>query len=287
MDSQGSNDNPDGDARQPNWIIRRGDPRSGVIIHVPHASRAIPAGELKRIRLRDEDLRDELDAMTDADTERLAEAAADMCSDQRPWIFENRFSRLLVDPERFPDEREEMLKVGMGPVYLSTSDGRELRKPDPADDRRLMKTYFEPYADALEQLVRERLEETGEVLIIDLHSFPIDPLPYERPDQARPSLCLGTDPFHTPDRVAQHVSREWHGSSSFSFEYDQPFSGTYVPLAFYETDRRVSSLMFEFRRDLVADWVSGTRSNEPVELMPAVIAGVARRFAAGQSGPAD
>ena len=38
------------------------------------------------------------------------------------------------DPERFPDDSEEMLAAGMVPVYLPTTDKRELRSPDPADD---------------------------------------------------------------------------------------------------------------------------------------------------------
>lgn len=57
------------------WGIEAGNPTSGVILHVPHASREIPAAERWRILLDDADLEAELDAITDADTDRLARAA--------------------------------------------------------------------------------------------------------------------------------------------------------------------------------------------------------------------
>jgi predicted N-formylglutamate amidohydrolase len=275
---------PDTLPNKANWTIRPGDRRSGVILHVPHASREIPALETERIQLEPKALGKELDAMTDADTDLLAEAVAERSVTHRPWIFKNRFSRLLVDPERFPDEREEMSRVGMGRVYLKTSNGGELRKPDAPDDRRLVSEYFDPYSSALEELVAERLEEVGEVLIIDLHSFPVEPLPYElRPDQARPSLCLGTDSFHTPEIVGEYARSVWPWPNSF--EFNQPFSGSYVPLAFHQSDRRVSSVMFEIRRDVIANWAKGKRCATPVPTLPSIIASLAICFSAGLLGP--
>lgn len=162
-----------------------GHPDSGVIIHVPHASRAIPADIRAGIVLTDEELERELDAMTDAFTDVIAERVADL-ADVRPWLFVNQRSRLVVDPERFPDGREEMTSVGMGAVYTRTSGGSVLR--DPADDEisGLVVRYFDPYAAGFTDLVDERLATVGHVTIVDLHSFPKDALPYES--------CTATDP---------------------------------------------------------------------------------------------
>lgn len=245
------------------WEIEPGDPRSKVILHVPHASREIPAAERRRILLSDAELEVELDAITDAHTDQLAFAAAER-AECRPWIFRNRYSRLLVDPERFPDEREEMLEVGMGPVYLKTTNRQDLRSPDLADDERLMDRYYWPYAKALETLVEERLEEAGEVLIIDLHSFPQESLPYElHADQARPELCIGIDEFHAPEHSIKAAKGAWKGS----IEMNQPFAGSYVPDRYFETDNRVRSVMLEIRRDIMDEWRSeppGVRDQSPV-----------------------
>jgi predicted N-formylglutamate amidohydrolase len=236
------------------WGTQPGDPTSGVILHVPHASRHIPATERERILFDDAALEAELDAITDADTDRLARVAA-TGSRLRPWVFCNRNSRLLVDPERFPDDREEMLAAGMGAVYLRSTEQRELRSPDPADDERLMERFYWPYAKAFEQLVEERLSEVGRVVIVDIHSFSREPLPYElHADQVRPSLDLGTDPFHTPAALVDAARSAWPGS----IELNQPFSGCYVPERFFGRDDRVEAIMLEIRRDVIDDWVSGT-----------------------------
>ena len=107
---------------------------SGVILHVPHAARRIPRAERDRFLLDGVALEAELDAITDADTDLLARAACGQVN-KRPWVFVNRNSRLLVDPERFPDDREEMLEVGMGAVYLRTTDQRDLRARIPRTTR--------------------------------------------------------------------------------------------------------------------------------------------------------
>ncbi len=59
--------------------------------------------------------------------------------------------------------------------------------------------YYDPHHARLETLVAEKLEASSKCLIIDCHSFPSKPLPYE-PDQSanRPDICIGTDEFHTP-----------------------------------------------------------------------------------------
>jgi len=81
--------------------------------------------------LDDDALGAELSAMTDAHTDRLAGRTSDSLGSRRPWSFVNGLSRLVVDPERFPDAREAMNRVGMGAVYTRTSTGARLRAEDP------------------------------------------------------------------------------------------------------------------------------------------------------------
>ena len=86
--------------------------------------------------------------------------------------FVNRLSRLVIDPERFPDEREVMNSVGMGAVYTQTSTGKPLRSENPAHRAELIATRFEPYRRALADLVDDRIAATGRAVILDLHSYP-------------------------------------------------------------------------------------------------------------------
>ncbi|MGV9339876.1 N-formylglutamate amidohydrolase [Streptomyces sp. NPDC003688] len=219
---------------------------SPVLLHVPHAARAIPDDVRAGIVLDDAALARELDHITDAHTDTLAERAAELAG-QRPWRFVNRLSRLVVDPERFPDEREEMLAVGMGAVYTRTTH-REPLRPEPADAGPLVGRYFEPYAEAMTRAVAGRLAATGRAVVIDVHSYPTKPLPYElHQDGQRPAVCLGTDPFHTPPELTEAARAAFARCGDVGL--DSPFSGTYVPLSHYDVDRRVSALMVEIRRD--------------------------------------
>lgn len=74
-----------------------GHPDSSVVIHVPHSSRTIPPDVRAAITLDDAALERELDAITDAHTDVIAERAASIAA-LRPWIFVNGLSRLVVDP---------------------------------------------------------------------------------------------------------------------------------------------------------------------------------------------
>ena len=230
-----------------------GDPDSTVLLHVPHASRAIPPDVRAGIVLSDVQLDAELTAITDADTDALALRAADLAR-PRPWVFVNRLSRLVVDPERFPDETEEMNAVGMGVVYEATTQRDVLRRPSPREHSSLVERFFVPYAAALAQFVTDRLAATGGVTVVDVHSYPKTALPYElHGDGPRPEICLGTDGFHTSPALLA-AAREALGPAAPTGEIgvDSPFSGCYVPLERYRTDTRVEAIMLEIRRDVLA-----------------------------------
>jgi N-formylglutamate amidohydrolase len=223
-----------------------GAARSPVILHVPHSAREIPAAVRAGILLGDAALEGELDHITDAHTAELAAAVAGAAG-SKPWRFVNRLSRLVVDPERFPDEREEMLAVGMGAVYTRTTHRAPLRPAD-FDPRQLVDRYFHPYARAMTEAVADRLAATGRAVVIDIHSYPTARLPYElHGDGPRPPVCLGTDSFHTPPELVTLAEKAFAGLGGVGI--DSPFAGAYVPLRYYEREPGVAALMVEIRRD--------------------------------------
>lgn len=255
---------------EPNFTIIPGDLRSHMLLHVPHASTMIPGHVRPGILLNDAELAAELVAMTDADTDDLAALAAGFLgySGLAPWQFVNLLSRLVIDPERFPDEREELNEKGMGAVYTRTHTGQPLRD---GVDESLIRDYFEPYAEALADAVDARLAATGSAVIVDIHSYPKEPSPYEvHQDAHRPEVCLGVDDDHTPGWLLDAAEAAFDG---WDVGINEPFTGTYVPLRHYGTDLRVSSIMIELRRDVLADPVRFTdaaiRINRLLSKVPA------------------
>ncbi|MFC7303491.1 N-formylglutamate amidohydrolase [Streptomyces monticola] len=235
------------DAPDPPFQLLPGAADAPVLLHVPHAARTVPRAVRGGIVLEDAALERELDHITDAHTDTLAARAAAATHRARPWQFVNRRSRLVVDPERFPDEREEMRAVGMGAVYTRTTHQEPLRDPE-FDPQPLLDRYFHPYARAMTEAVAGRLAAAGRAVIIDVHSYPTGRLPYElHGDGPRPPVCLGTDPFHTPPELLARAEAAFARFGGTGL--DSPFAGTYVPLEFYGVEPRVGALMIEIRRD--------------------------------------
>lgn len=164
-------------------------------------------------------------------------------------------SRLVVDPERFEhDDQEPMSKCGMGVIYQTTSGGERLRNILSAQQRQhLIDTYYRPHHQLLTSAVSQAIEETGRCLVLDGHSFPSRPLPYEADHSlVRPDICIGTDDYHTPGDLRDKAISLFK-SAGFSVAVNSPFAGALVPTKYYRSDKRVLALMIEVRRDLYMD----------------------------------
>jgi N-formylglutamate amidohydrolase len=111
----------------------------------------------------------------------------------------------------------------------------------------LLERWFRPYAAAMTDLVDERLAAASHVVIVDVHSYPRQRLPYERGGLDRPDICLGTDPDHTPDWLVKAARAAF---DPHEIAVNTPFAGCYVPLKHHRQDPRVSAIMIEIRRDL-------------------------------------
>ena len=127
---------------------------------------------------------------------------------------------------------------------------RQLLRELPSQGKRqeLLERYYIPHHQKLTEAVEESLLANKRCLIIDGHSFPALPLPYELNQTAfRPDFCLGTDDFHTPEELVARVEKILE-SCGYSTARNQPFSGTIVPMKHYRKDHRVQSLMIEINR---------------------------------------
>jgi N-formylglutamate deformylase len=210
-----------------------------IILHIPHASTVLPS-EVEFL-LGQEALAYEVDAMTDHHTDRLFDLpGAHRC------VFP--VSRLVVDPERFIEDSME--SVGMGVVYTHTAAGEALRAISEIDRLALINSYYHPHHTALTRMADECLEKHNQCLIIDCHSFPAQPLPYEN-DLNRPDICIGTDSYHTSTELKDYLSAAFK-ALGYDVAIDSPFSGTIVPLKHYHKDQRVLSVMIEVNRSLYA-----------------------------------
>lgn len=228
-----------------------------VVVHVPHASVVIPEDLRASFRLSPSELARELLAMTDLHTDEIFALPDD---EARSVVFP--FSRLVVDPERFADDAAEpMAAKGLGVFYTRTSDGRVLRihgARSNGERARLWALYHAHHA-AFATAVSCALEDHGKCLVVDAHSFPSRPLPYEDdPRRDRPEICIGTDPTHTPTLLRETAVDAFEGEG-FTVAVDRPFTGAIVPREHYGREPRVMSVMIEVNRALYMNENSGAR----------------------------
>tara|TARA_B110000208_G_scaffold151410_1_gene182908 strand:+ start:145 stop:894 length:750 start_codon:yes stop_codon:yes gene_type:complete len=232
-----------------------------IILHIPHASKYIPDKYLKYFTLSKKDLEIELLKMTDHFTDELFDIS---CSNIHQLKFP--LSRLLVDVERFEeDELEPMFKVGMGCIYEKTHDGKSLKLVKDIKDE-LINKFYKTHHENFTKIVDAKLKQNNKVLIIDCHSFPKYPLPYElNQEMDRPEICIGTDNFHTSEKLKNLFGELFEGLN-FTVKYNEPFKGSIVPLKFYNKEIRVQSIMIEVRRDLYMNEQSGEKNGYFVEI---------------------
>lgn len=224
-----------------------------VILHIPHASREIPAPYDAGLLLSRADLERELIRLTDLYTDELYSL---------PGAARAVFpvSRFLVDAERFEDDAHEpMAARGMGAVYTVTTDLKPLReKPDTGLQEELLARYYRPHHEALNIWADSALLQHGRGLLFDCHSFPSKALPYELETvpRPRPQICIGTDAFHTPAMLTKALVEGFTGLG-YEVGLDTPFAGTLTPARHYGKSRNIHAAMIEVRKDLYVDESTG------------------------------
>jgi len=213
---------------------------SFVILNIPHSGKEIPDEYRKDILLNDDELKKEIDYITDMDTDKIF------------YGYEGAYtgiicktSRFLCDMERFVDDMEEpMAQLGMGVVYTKTPFGRPLREFDAVKRQQIIEKFYWPYHNKLTGLVENALANYNKCLLIDCHSYYEDVPFIEKIDT---DICIGADSYHTDqclvDRLMQMIREEGYIPS-----VNAPFSGALVPLKYYRLDSRVKSVMFELNK---------------------------------------
>ncbi|MCX6889766.1 MAG: N-formylglutamate amidohydrolase [Verrucomicrobia bacterium] len=223
-------------------------PLSPVLIHIPHDSTVIPPAELVDFVVSEEALMRELMRLTDWHTAALY--AEGVPADE---IVRAEVSRLLVDVERFADDRlERCAAVGMGATYVKTCAGNPLRELSAARRAELLDRYYWPHHRRLDEAAADRLARFGRCVILDAHSFPTGQLPTQVGFSAPLEIGIGTQPGHTSPEL-RALAEDFFRAHGFTVGVDIPFSGAIVPNRFFGKEPRVQSLMIEVRRDLYMD----------------------------------
>jgi len=207
------------------------------IIHIPHSSKHIPKEYMYQYRISYDEIIKEIDIMTDEYVDLLIEDYMN--------IVKFEYSRIFCDVERFDNENEIMNSIGMGILYENSHKLEKIRNVDKENE--IMEFYYEHH-NKLNINCKNILEKYNNSIILDLHSYSDDALPYEIYKlEKRPDLCIGIDDYHFNKNQFEeliYIVKDF----GINFEINQPFKGCLIPSDYYLKDKNVSGYMLEFKK---------------------------------------
>mgnify|MGYP000022246014 CR=1 FL=1 len=207
---------------------------SKLVVHVPHASIAIPEDVWSEFLASRSDVEAEALASADLYTGEMARQAWPNAE-----IIEAEVSRIVVDVERYDDDsKEEMAEVGRGVIYTRDHQMRPIREAVTCRRREeLLARYYRPHWERLRA-------QAAHAILIDLHSYPAEPWPIEcRAEGPRPEIDIGFSQGLTPpswvDTLTEHFQQ-----NGYEVGHNTPYVGV------IDAGTK-AAVMIEIRRDIV------------------------------------
>ena len=186
-----------------------------ILVSIPHASSAVPEEVADKIALTAEELLGYTDLFTD-----------EIFSIDNVYKVQSNFSRVIVDPNRAPDDISKEYELAAEGVTVHTTwDGKSVYKvePDPEVVDLLIKNYHDPYHDALEQHIPKVQ------FLIDCHSFlPFGPKLKKDSGKERPDINLGNMNFSSCTREHTLFFRDFFEEKGYNVAINFPYTGKYI-----------------------------------------------------------
>jgi N-formylglutamate amidohydrolase len=105
---------------------------------------------------------------------------------------------------------------------------------------------------------------------VDCHSYPSTPITRDLNQiLLRPDFNIGIDPYHTSQKIID-ASIAFFEEQGYSLGVDWPYSGTIVPMAFYQKNSNVNSIMLEINRKLYLQEPSNKKTDQFEEIQQLV-----------------
>lgn len=205
-----------------------------LIFHIPHTSDYIPNLNGYKLTKPYLDFENQLSMDIEADNIfNIDGGVKHICN----------FSRIFCDVEKLL-KNEPMDEVGRGIMYTHTIDGKPMREFTHNEYWNIITKYYIPYHTELTRKVNDILRSEGVVRIIDCHTY--------NDDGGNVDFCIGIDDYHTPKYLSDYVI-QFFENKGFNVGMNRPYTGTYVPMEFYNHNQQVESIMIEINKKMYCD----------------------------------
>ncbi|MDD2791405.1 MAG: N-formylglutamate amidohydrolase [Sulfurimonas sp.] len=188
------------------------------LLHIPHSGLEIPNKYLDDYLISADDLKQNIYQYADLFTDDLFDGLY-----KKFGGVKNSYSRLLFDPERFFDDKEESMhqQFKLGWFYEnSILDERPLR--DTKHKTEIAK-YYREHHQKLHAMTKEKLEKHGKCTLIDCHSFSNETYWFLEDKSRLPDICIGFEEYHKDQQLIDIIVDEF---KSYDIAINEPYSGS-------------------------------------------------------------
>lgn len=232
-----------------------------VIFCSPHSGRVYPQSFLAASRLRGLTLRKSEDCFVD----ELFAAAPKYGAP----LIAARFPRAYVDVNREPFELDpdlftepipafanaQSVRVtgGLGTIPRIVADGEDIyagRLPLAVGFERIERLY-QPFHQALNDLIESARQRHGYAILIDCHSMPSTII--GQPHTARPHIVLGDRFGGSCDARLTRLMRSALGAMNYDVQLNRPYAGGFITEHYGNPRQGVHSIQIEINRALYMD----------------------------------
>lgn len=186
-----------------------------VLISIPHASPSIPEEVAPYVKLSEQDML----AYTDLFTDQIYKI-------DNVYLVESNVSRVIVDPNRAPDDiSREYELAAEGVVVHTTWDGKSVYETEPSQEQvdLLIQRYHDPYHEKIDAAM------PYVKFLIDCHSFlPVGPKLKRDSGTERPNINLGNVNFSSCTREHTVFFRDFFQKKGYTVSINFPYAGKYI-----------------------------------------------------------
>lgn len=236
---------------------------SPVIFASPHSGRDYPAAFLANSRLDRHALRQSEDSYVDLIFDAAPRFGAPLLRAlfPRAYVDVNR-SRDELDPRMFADPlparadtRSSRVLAGLGVVPRIVADGQDIygRKLKFGDAARRLSACYDPYHEALSELVAAAKQEFGCAIIIDCHSMPSAGGAPFRSGEKPIDFVLGDRFGASCSMVITELIDDTLGGLGYETARNAPYAGGFVAASYGRPSTGVHVLQIEINRALYLD----------------------------------
>lgn len=219
-----------------------------IIISIPHCGTEFPD------EVKDDYIESQIASIDDTDwfLQDLYHFAPEMGI----TILHAKYSRWLIDlnrdPESAPLYNDGRIITGLCTTtdFLGNPIYKEGRAPDSSEVERRLDTYYWPYYHKLQELLDQRKQEFGRVILWDAHSI------RERVETIRkdpfPQMILGDNEERSADPAFIEATLK-NLSTKYQVNHNDPFKGGHITRYFGRPENGIHALQLERNKNLYMD----------------------------------